>query len=153
MRIEIRRGPIPPGRVARTLGRGMMEQPGRGMGTVEETAGNQYRELIRRIRQGDERPAEEIVSCYEPEICLEVRGWLRPFDPREQRLVAWMISKGREVAASEAVEILEASLVSLRQERRRPVSGSLLDGLPLPWSGERATSRSPKTRHRIRARS
>jgi len=43
-------------------------------------------ECSRRIRQGDERAAEELVRRYECEIRLEVRGWLRLRNPA-RRLV------------------------------------------------------------------
>jgi RNA polymerase sigma-70 factor (ECF subfamily) len=46
----------------------------------------QYADLIRRIRAGDEQAAAELVRLYEPEIRLEVRTWLRLRDPRLRRV-------------------------------------------------------------------
>lgn len=46
----------------------------------------QYTEFIRRVREGDDRAAEELVRRYEPEIRMEVRGWLRLRDPRLRRV-------------------------------------------------------------------
>ena len=48
----------------------------------ESTPRDEYSEFIQRIRQGDERAAEELVRRYEAEIRLEVRGWLRLRNPR-----------------------------------------------------------------------
>jgi len=45
-----------------------------------------YAELIRRVRLGDDLAAEELVRLYEPEIRLEVRGWLRLRNPRFRRV-------------------------------------------------------------------
>jgi RNA polymerase sigma factor (sigma-70 family) len=53
---------------------------------TESTARDDYSEFIRRIRQGDERAAEELVRRYEPEIRLEVRGWLRLRNPALRRV-------------------------------------------------------------------
>jgi RNA polymerase sigma-70 factor (ECF subfamily) len=53
---------------------------------VDETASDRYREFIFRIRQGDELAAEELVRCYEPEIRMEVRGWLRLRNPNLRRV-------------------------------------------------------------------
>jgi RNA polymerase sigma-70 factor (ECF subfamily) len=50
------------------------------------TLGDEYAEFIRRIRQGDEQAAEELVRRYEPEIRLEVRGWLRLRNPALRRV-------------------------------------------------------------------
>jgi hypothetical protein len=47
---------------------------------------SEYSEFIRRIRDGDERAAEELVRRYEPEIRLEVRGWLRLRNPALRRV-------------------------------------------------------------------
>ncbi|HEY2157452.1 MAG TPA: sigma-70 family RNA polymerase sigma factor [Isosphaeraceae bacterium] len=46
----------------------------------------EYSEFIRRVREGDDRAAEELVRRYEPEIRMEVRGWLRLRDPRLRRV-------------------------------------------------------------------
>jgi RNA polymerase sigma-70 factor (ECF subfamily) len=53
---------------------------------TESTARDNYSEFIRRIRQGDEQAAEELVRRYEPEIRLEVRGWLRLRNPGLRRV-------------------------------------------------------------------
>jgi RNA polymerase sigma-70 factor (ECF subfamily) len=53
---------------------------------TESTARDDYSEFIRRIRQGDERAAEELVRRYEPEIRLEVRAWLRMRNPALRRV-------------------------------------------------------------------
>ncbi len=45
-----------------------------------------YLDFIRRIRQGDQGAAEELVRRYEPQIRTEVRAWLRMRDPRLQRV-------------------------------------------------------------------
>jgi hypothetical protein len=45
-----------------------------------------YTEFIRRIRAGDDNAAEELVRQYEPEIRLEVRGWLRLRNPALRRV-------------------------------------------------------------------
>jgi RNA polymerase sigma factor (sigma-70 family) len=47
---------------------------------------SEYSEFIRRIRDGDELAAEELVRRYEPEIRLEVRGWLRLRNPALRRV-------------------------------------------------------------------
>jgi RNA polymerase sigma-70 factor (ECF subfamily) len=47
---------------------------------------DEYSEFIRRIRQGDEQAAEELVRRYEAEIRLEVRGWLRLRNPALRRV-------------------------------------------------------------------
>ncbi len=47
---------------------------------------DEYTEFIRRVRGGDDRAAEELVRRYEPEIRMEVRGWLRLRDPRLRRV-------------------------------------------------------------------
>jgi hypothetical protein len=52
----------------------------------ETTALDEYAGFIGRIRQGDERAAEELVRRYEPEIRLEVRGWLRLRNPALRRV-------------------------------------------------------------------
>jgi RNA polymerase sigma-70 factor (ECF subfamily) len=52
----------------------------------DSTARGDYSEFIRRIRQGDERAAEELVRRYEPEIRLEVRAWLRLRNPALRRV-------------------------------------------------------------------
>jgi RNA polymerase sigma-70 factor (ECF subfamily) len=46
---------------------------------------NDFAELVRRIRAGDQCAAEELVRQYEPEIRREVRLWLRSHDPRLRR--------------------------------------------------------------------
>lgn len=46
----------------------------------------EYAAFIRRVREGDHRAAEELVRRYEPEIRMEVRGWLRLRDPRLRRV-------------------------------------------------------------------
>jgi RNA polymerase sigma-70 factor (ECF subfamily) len=53
---------------------------------AESTVRDEYSEFIRRIRQGDERAAEELVRRYEAEIRLEVRGWLRLRNPALRRV-------------------------------------------------------------------
>jgi RNA polymerase sigma factor (sigma-70 family) len=50
------------------------------------TPRDDYTEFIRRIRQGDELAAEELVRRYEPEIRLEVRAWLRMRNPALRRV-------------------------------------------------------------------
>lgn len=52
----------------------------------DPTARDDYCEFIRRIRQGDEQAAEELVRRYEPEIRLEVRAWLRMRNPALRRV-------------------------------------------------------------------
>jgi hypothetical protein len=52
----------------------------------ETTTNEEYAEFICRIRQGDEQAAEELVRRYEPEIRLEVRGWLRLRNPGLKRI-------------------------------------------------------------------
>jgi RNA polymerase sigma-70 factor (ECF subfamily) len=52
----------------------------------ESTVRDEYLEFIRRIRQGDEQAAEELVRRYEAEIRLEVRGWLRLRNPALRRV-------------------------------------------------------------------
>jgi RNA polymerase sigma factor (sigma-70 family) len=52
----------------------------------ESTCRDDYTEFIRRIRQGDELAAEELVRRYEPEIRLEVRAWLRMRNPALRRV-------------------------------------------------------------------
>ena len=52
----------------------------------ESTARDEYSDFIRRIRQGDEQAAEELVRRYEAEIRLEVRGWLRLRNPALRRV-------------------------------------------------------------------
>lgn len=46
----------------------------------------EYAEFILRIRQGDEQAAAELVRRFEPEIRLEVRGWLRLRNPALRRV-------------------------------------------------------------------
>jgi RNA polymerase sigma factor (sigma-70 family) len=53
---------------------------------TESTARDEYSDFILRIRQGDERAAEELVRRYEAEIRLEVRGWLRLRNPALRRV-------------------------------------------------------------------
>src|SRR6516164_4483752 len=53
---------------------------------MDQTTDESYAEFIRRVRQGDERAAEDLVRRYEPEIRLEVRTWLRLRDPRLRRV-------------------------------------------------------------------
>ncbi len=45
-----------------------------------------YAEFIRRVRDGDETAAEELVRLYEREIRLEIRGRLRLRNPSLQRV-------------------------------------------------------------------
>jgi RNA polymerase sigma-70 factor (ECF subfamily) len=52
----------------------------------EATTREEYSEFIRRIRQGDEQAAAELVRRYEPEIRVEVRGWLRLRNPGLRRV-------------------------------------------------------------------
>jgi RNA polymerase sigma-70 factor (ECF subfamily) len=52
----------------------------------EAVAKSEYAEFVRRIRDGDEHAAEELVRRYEPEIRLEVRGWLRLRNPALRRV-------------------------------------------------------------------
>jgi RNA polymerase sigma-70 factor (ECF subfamily) len=53
---------------------------------AEATSKEEYIDFIRRVRQGDEQAAEELVRRYEPEIRLEVRGWLRLRNPGLRRV-------------------------------------------------------------------
>ena len=53
---------------------------------AETAASDEYADFIGRIRHGDERAAEELVRRYEPEIRLEVRGWLRLRNPALRRV-------------------------------------------------------------------
>jgi RNA polymerase sigma-70 factor (ECF subfamily) len=53
---------------------------------TESAARSEYGEFIRRIRQGDEQAAEDLVRRYEAEIRLEVRGWLRLRNPALRRV-------------------------------------------------------------------
>jgi hypothetical protein len=58
-----------------------------GTGTMPEaTTKEEYVEFIRRIRLGDEQAAEEVVRRYEPEIRMEIRGWLRLRNPGLKRV-------------------------------------------------------------------
>ena len=52
----------------------------------ESTPRDEYSEFIRRIRQGDEQAAEDLVRRYEAEIRLEVRSWLRLRNPALRRV-------------------------------------------------------------------
>jgi RNA polymerase sigma factor (sigma-70 family) len=54
---------------------------------AESSSPEEYAEFIRRIRQGDQEAAAELVRLYEPEIRLEIRGWLRLRDPRLRRVL------------------------------------------------------------------
>ncbi|MHB1558309.1 MAG: RNA polymerase sigma factor [Isosphaeraceae bacterium] len=53
---------------------------------AEPSETGNYADLLSRIRAGDDRAAEELVRLYEPEIRLEVRGWLRLRNPRLRRV-------------------------------------------------------------------
>jgi RNA polymerase sigma-70 factor (ECF subfamily) len=53
---------------------------------TESTPREDYSDFIRRIRQGDELAAEELVRRYEAEIRLEVRSWLRLRNPALRRV-------------------------------------------------------------------
>src|SRR6516165_11896224 len=53
---------------------------------AESSTRDEYSEFIRRIRQGNELAAEELVRRYEAEIRLEVRGWLRLRNPALRRV-------------------------------------------------------------------
>ena len=53
---------------------------------AESSTRDEYSEFIRRIRQGDEQAAEELVRRFEAEIRLEVRGWLRLRNPALRRV-------------------------------------------------------------------
>jgi RNA polymerase sigma factor (sigma-70 family) len=53
---------------------------------TEATPRDDYAGFIQRIREGDERAAEELVRRYEAEIRLEVRGWLRLRNPALRRV-------------------------------------------------------------------
>jgi hypothetical protein len=53
---------------------------------TESSTRDEYSEFIRRIRQGDEQAAEELVRRYEAEIRREVRGWLRLRNPALRRV-------------------------------------------------------------------
>ena len=54
---------------------------------MEDSASRgEYSEFIRCIREGDEHAAAELVRRYEPEIRLEVRGWLRLRNPALRRV-------------------------------------------------------------------
>lgn len=57
-----------------------------GIAMTEPTPRDEYAEFIRRVRQGDERAAEELVRRYEAEIRLEVRSWLRLRNPALRRV-------------------------------------------------------------------
>jgi RNA polymerase sigma-70 factor (ECF subfamily) len=50
------------------------------------TTDDEYAEFIRRVRDGDEQAAAELVRRYESEIRLEVRTWLRLRDSRLRRV-------------------------------------------------------------------
>jgi DNA-directed RNA polymerase specialized sigma24 family protein len=52
----------------------------------EATTKQEYTDFIVRIRQGDEQAAEELVRRFEPEIRMEVRGWLRLRNPGLRRV-------------------------------------------------------------------
>ena len=52
----------------------------------DATTKQEYVDFVLRIRQGDEQAAEELVRRYEPEIRLEVRGWLRLRNPGLRRV-------------------------------------------------------------------
>ena len=52
----------------------------------ESIARSEYAEFVRRIREGDEQAAAELVRRYEPEIRLEVRGRLRLRNPALRRV-------------------------------------------------------------------
>ena len=52
----------------------------------DSVAWGEYAEFVRRVREGDEHAAEELVRRYEPEIRLEVRGWLRLRNPSLRRV-------------------------------------------------------------------
>jgi RNA polymerase sigma-70 factor (ECF subfamily) len=52
----------------------------------EPLQGDEYTDFIRRIRQGDEHAAEEMIRRYEPEVRLEIRTMLRLRDPRLRRV-------------------------------------------------------------------
>jgi RNA polymerase sigma-70 factor (ECF subfamily) len=45
-----------------------------------------YQDLVRRIRAGDQRAAEEVVRRYEPDVRLVIRGWLRLRNHRLRRV-------------------------------------------------------------------
>lgn len=53
---------------------------------VESTRPDDYSDFIRRIREGDEEAAGELVRRYEAEIRLEVRSWLRLRNPALRRV-------------------------------------------------------------------
>jgi len=53
---------------------------------TESTPRDDYSDFIRRVRQGDEQAAVELVRRYEPEIRLEVRSWLRLRNPALRRV-------------------------------------------------------------------
>jgi RNA polymerase sigma-70 factor (ECF subfamily) len=53
---------------------------------TESTPRDDYSDFIRRVRQGDEEAAVELVRRYEPEIRLEVRSWLRLRNPALRRV-------------------------------------------------------------------
>src|SRR5215469_14317421 len=53
---------------------------------TETTPRDEYAEFIRRIRQGDEQAAMELVRRHEAEIRLEVRSWLRMRNPALRRV-------------------------------------------------------------------
>ncbi len=52
----------------------------------DATTKQEYVDFVFRVRQGDEQAAEELVRRYEPEIRLEVRGWLRLRNPGLRRV-------------------------------------------------------------------
>ena len=53
---------------------------------TESTPRDEYSDFIRRVRQGDEQAAVELVRRYEAEIRLEVRSWLRLRNPALRRV-------------------------------------------------------------------
>jgi RNA polymerase sigma-70 factor (ECF subfamily) len=53
---------------------------------ADQSDGDSYAEFIRRVRQGDELAAEELVRRYEAEIRIEVRAWLRLRNPALRRV-------------------------------------------------------------------
>jgi RNA polymerase sigma factor (sigma-70 family) len=52
----------------------------------ETSVVGEHADFIRRIREGDEEAAAELVRRYESEIRLEVRGWLRLRNPSLRRV-------------------------------------------------------------------
>ena len=75
-----------------------------------------YADFIRRIREGDEAAAEELVKLYEREIRLEIRTRLRLRNPNLQR-----VFDSADVCQSVLARNKLAEQVRFHQRRRRDV--------------------------------